>query len=116
LVYYVMLLSIAPNAPLWWAGFGDAVLAMGVAVPSAPAALGVFEGSLAGALSLVGVSFSLALGYAILMHFIQFVITGILGLWGLARDGRSFSSLFRDLQRPLQPEVGPAGEDLQVES
>ncbi len=112
LVYYVMLLSIAPHAPLWWAAFGDAVLAMGVAVPSAPAALGVFEGSLAGALSLVqgGPSFSLALGYAILMHFIQFVITGVLGLWGLARDGRSFSSIFRDLQRPLTPEVKPAEE------
>jgi uncharacterized protein (TIRG00374 family) len=106
-VYYVMLLSIAPGAPFWWAAFGDGVLAMGVAVPSAPAALGVFEGSLAGALSLLGVPFSLALGYAILMHFIQFMINGVLGLWGLARDGRSVSSVFRDLQRPISIEDAP---------
>jgi len=100
-VYYIMLLPIAPGAPMWWAAFGDGVLAMGVAVPSAPAALGVFEGSLAGALSLVGVPFSLALGYAILMHFTQFVITGALGLWGLAREGRTLSSMVSELRRPM---------------
>lgn len=110
-VYYVMLLPIAPGAQVWWAAFADGVLAMGVAVPSAPAALGVFEGALAGALSMVGVSFSLALGYAILMHFIQFVITGVLGVWGLAREGRSFSSLLSELRRPIPHDSFEKKED-----
>jgi hypothetical protein len=53
LTYYIMILNIAPQAPLWWAAFVDGVLALGVAIPSAPAALGVFEAAMVGSLSLL---------------------------------------------------------------
>lgn len=96
--HFVMLRSIAPEAPFWWAAFADGVLAMGVAVPSAPAALGVFEASLAGALSLLGISFNVAIAYAIVMHFLQFLPTGIFGLWGLVQERRSLSGLFAQIQ------------------
>lgn len=96
LVYYVMLLPIAPQAPLWWAAFADAILALGAAIPSAPASLGVYEASMVAALSILGVAYSPALGYAVLMHFIQFATTAVLGFWGLARERRSLSSLFRE--------------------
>jgi hypothetical protein len=98
LIYYVMLLPIAPQAKYWWSMFIDSVLALGIAVPSAPAALGVFEAALVGALTLLGVNASAALAYAIAMHFLQFVVTGIFGFWGLIRDGRSLSTLFQDVQ------------------
>lgn len=98
LIYYVMLLPVVPQAPLWWAAFADSILALGVAIPSAPAALGVYEASMVAALSILGVSYSLALGYAILMHFMQFAATAVLGFWGLARERRSLASLFNEVR------------------
>jgi uncharacterized protein (TIRG00374 family) len=107
LLYYVMLVPIAPHAPIWWAAFGDAVLAMGIAIPSAPSGLGVFEAALVGALVLLGVSPSAALAYAIMMHFLQFVQTGIIGFYGLTQEGRSLSSLLSDIKIKRQQEPTP---------
>ncbi|MBI9045381.1 MAG: flippase-like domain-containing protein [Anaerolineaceae bacterium] len=97
-LYYEMLLPIAPEAPFWWGVFTDAVLALGIAVPSAPAALGVFEASIVGGLSLLGVSRSAALAYALLMHILQFVVTGILGFIGLAQEKKSLGNLFEEIR------------------
>ena len=100
LVYYVGLLSISPGAPLWWAAFVDGVLAMGVAIPSAPAALGVFEAALVGAIAILDAAdHTSALAFAILMHFLQFAITGIFGGIGLIKEGRSLTKLFAEIQR-----------------
>ncbi len=96
LIYYVMLLIIAPNAPVWWAAFVDSVLAMGIALPSAPSGIGLFEGSIVAALTVLGASAG-ALGYALLMHIFQFILTGILGLWGLLLQGSSLSNLFSEI-------------------
>lgn len=96
--YYIVLLSINPSAPFWWGMLVDSVLAMGIAIPSAPAAIGVFEASLVGALSLVGIDATVSLAYAVVMHFIQFAVTGILGMIGLMREGRSLGSVFNAAQ------------------
>ena len=97
-VYYVMLITIAPAAPFWWAIFADSILALGVAIPSAPAGLGVYEGAMVLALTILGIAQPVALAYAIIMHFLQFIITGVLGFWGLLREQRSFRTLFSDIQ------------------
>ncbi len=96
--YYVFLLPINPQAPFWWGMFTDAVLAMGIAIPSAPAALGTFEASIVGALSILGIDQTAALAYAITLHFIQFVVTGILGLTALVRQGKSVGTFLKDIQ------------------
>jgi glycosyltransferase 2 family protein len=96
-VYWIMLLTIAPEAPFWWAAFVNAVLAMGVAIPSAPSALGVFEASIVAALTILGVTEG-ALGYAILMHIFQFGLTGVFGFWALLQEGRSLSTIFGEIQ------------------
>ena len=97
LIYYVMLIAIAPGAPFWWAIFMDAVLALGMAIPSAPAGLGVYEASVVAALSVLGISTSTALAFAIVMHFLQFANTAIFGFWGLALEGKSLSSLWSEI-------------------
>ena len=94
-----MLLSIAPDAPLWWGVFADSVLAMGIAIPSAPAALGVFEAAIVGGLRILGVDYSSALAYGIVMHFLQFSITGILGFYSLTKERHSLGSLFAEVRR-----------------
>jgi len=98
-VYYVVLLSINPDAPLWWGVFVDSFLALGAAVPSAPAGLGVYEAALVGALSFFGIEMSVGLSYALAMHLLQFVVTGVFGLIGLINQRQSFSELLDELQR-----------------
>jgi uncharacterized protein (TIRG00374 family) len=98
ILYWVMLFSIRSAVPFWWGVFADSILAMGIALPSAPAALGVFEASLVGGLGLLNVSYSDALAYAILMHFLQFAITGILGFYSLTRERHSIGALFNEVR------------------
>jgi len=103
--YFTIMLAIAPNAHYWWGIFTDAVLALGIAIPSAPAALGTFEAAIVGALTILGINETLGLGYAITLHFIQFVVTGVLGMIGLLRQGRSLGALFKDLRNRDEEEV-----------
>jgi glycosyltransferase 2 family protein len=93
LLYFVVLKAIAPDAPFWWGAFINGLLALGAAVPSAPAGLGVYEASLVGALSILKVDQSLALAYAISMHLIQILITGILGVIGFMRTKITINDL-----------------------
>ena len=52
--YWVLLRGFVPDAPFWWALFVIGLASFGVALPSAPAALGVFEGAIVAALVLLG--------------------------------------------------------------
>jgi len=96
--YYIFILAIDTQAPFWWGGFTNGALALGIAIPSAPAAIGTFEAAIVGALTVLGIDETHALAYAITVHFIQFVVTGILGVTGLLRQGRSIGNIFRDLR------------------
>lgn len=96
-MYYYTVTQLVPTAPLWWGLFIAGLLALGVAIPSAPAALGVYEGSLVGGLALLGIPSGSALAYAVILHLVQIVVTAIFGLWGLIREGQNLSSLFSSL-------------------
>lgn len=104
--YYVVTLSFVPNAPLWWGAFLVAMLGLGIAVPAAPGALGVFEAALVGALVLLGIPASQALAYAVIMHALQYAITGVLGGIGLMNEKLSISALMAQL-RPGNPPGQP---------
>jgi hypothetical protein len=97
--YYVLLVSLVPEAKFWWSVFADSLLALGVAVPSAPSGLGVFEVVLSWGLIQLGASKDQAIAYAILMHLVQFSSTSILGLIGLLFTGRSITNLFSELRK-----------------
>ncbi|MEM5773791.1 MAG: lysylphosphatidylglycerol synthase transmembrane domain-containing protein, partial [Anaerolineaceae bacterium] len=105
-MYYLMMLAIITSPPLWWGVFVNSVLAMGIALPSAPAALGVFEASVVAALKVLGVDYSHALAYAIVMHFLQIGITGIFGVYGLVKEKQSLQGLFK-----LSTRFGRKAED-----
>jgi uncharacterized protein (TIRG00374 family) len=61
------------------------VLQMGVAVPSVPGRIGVFEGLCLVTLALFGVEANLALGYGVVLHAVVLLPPVILGLWWLLR-------------------------------
>jgi glycosyltransferase 2 family protein len=98
IVYDVMVWQVIPDAPIWSGAFVGSVLALGVAIPSAPAALGVYEATMVAAVVVLGGDESSALAVALIMHVLQFISCGIFGIWGLAREGQSLSSLYSRLQ------------------
>jgi len=110
--YSVLLYLLVDNPKIWWGAFTNTILALGVAIPSAPAGLGIFESSIVAALNLFKVNQETALAYALLMHIAQFLITAGIGFFALMKDGYSIRGLFTNLleQKELQHEVELSGE------
>lgn len=104
--YYVILLAFFPHARPLWAIFCLAVGALGLALPSSPGGLGVFEGAVMGSLAVFGLAEGSALAYAFTLHFWNFAITGLLGSYALARDGESILHLYDRVRRLRTPEEG----------
>ena len=106
----VLSLPIHVAASMWVVGFFTLVITgLGAAVPSAPASAGVFELSVVAALSVFGVTSSLALSYALVYHLVFFGLTSLLGAVALAREGESLTHLARAAQALLGGEASPAG-------
>lgn len=97
LQYYLMLLAFFPSARPLWAFFALGSAALGIAAPSSPGSLGVFEAVLVGALAAFGVEASGGAAFALAMHFTMYVTTGIFGVYALVVDGLSLSGLYREL-------------------
>lgn len=96
--YLILLLAFFPSARLLWATFSLGVVSLGIAAPSFPGAVGVMELSLVGALSLFDLDASVALAFAITAHLFNYLVTGVLGAYALARDGETLLSLFERLR------------------
>ena len=92
-ITYVLLVSFIGVKPIWWAVFIQSVLAFGIALPSAPAGLGVYEGTLVAALAVFDVQKEIALSYAIIMHVVQLLTIAVLGTISLTVQGNSLRSL-----------------------
>ncbi len=102
--YYVLMRSFFPDqnnggpATWLWAAFSIAVASLGVALPSSPAYIGVFEAALVLALGRgFGANESTVLAYAIVAHVLYFVITGIIGVIGFWQQGESLGEVFKKL-------------------
>lgn len=93
--YFVLLKVMIPQAEWWWGLFVLGAAAAGVAVPSAPSAVGIYEGAIVGALVLLGAGAGgAALAYAVLLHLTHFALTCTIGFIGLAVDGFSLGKLY----------------------
>ncbi len=84
--FWLVLRAFVPEAPPEWAAFGIGVLAFGIALPSSPGAIGVYEAALVGALALCGVASADALAFAVASHALSFSITSVCGLVALIRQ------------------------------
>jgi uncharacterized membrane protein YbhN (UPF0104 family) len=79
--------------------FALGVGALGIAAPSSPGAIGVFEAVLVGALVVFGLDASPATAFALSVHFSAYIVTGLIGGYGLYKDGESLSGLYTRLGR-----------------
>ena len=91
-------ISFGLDLELWAVGFILGVVSLGIAVPSAPAGLGVYEVAMVGAFSLLGLPTSAGLAIAFISHFIGITFTGIIGMYGIIRDGESITGLYQRLR------------------
>jgi len=106
--YFVLLRAFVPEAQPWWMVFTLGVVSLGAALPSAPAALGVFEGSIVAALALLGVDAGTALAFAVTWHAFHVGVSLVIGLYGFAEEGQSLMGTYRRLARgrSKMPEEG----------
>jgi uncharacterized protein (TIRG00374 family) len=91
---FLLLRAFVPSAHFLWAVFGQGIVALGVAVPSSPAYVGVLEVAWVSALSLVGVPPAAALAYAFASHLLNLAVTGLIGGYALLKEGLSLSRLY----------------------
>lgn len=73
------------NVPLEGALLLQGVIGFGVALPSTPGFVGVFEAATLVTLRVYGIESSLAVSYALTYHVTTFIPITVLGLWSLAR-------------------------------
>ena len=101
-ITYLLLYGFIGAFPLWWAIFIQSVLAFGIALPSAPAGLGVYEGTLVAALAVFQIDNEVALSFAIIMHVIQLITIAILGIGSLVNQGNSLRTLVDSVLQRLR--------------
>jgi glycosyltransferase 2 family protein len=104
--YYLFMRAFIPDALPLWVGFTLSATALGIAAPSSPGAVGVYELVVVGALSLFGVPAATALAFALTAHLSQYLLVGVLGTIGLARDGESLIGLYGRVRRVSQSADG----------
>jgi uncharacterized protein (TIRG00374 family) len=99
LQYYILLKAFFPQAEPLWALFVLGAAAMGLAAPSSPGSVGVLEGIMIGALAVFGVDESAAFAFALAAHLMNYLSTGIIGIYGLSREGETLAGLYRRVRR-----------------
>lgn len=102
LQYTLLMLAFFPQAKLLWAAFSLGVISLGIAAPSSPGALGILELTMVGALSLFGLDASTSLALAVTAHLTNYLLTGAIGTYALARDGQSLAGLFQRTRQVSQ--------------
>lgn len=95
--YWAILWAFLDHPPLVQGSFLTCAVGLGMAVPAAPGAMGVFESVARYALELpFGVPEERAIAIAIASHAFQYVLSNLMGLIGLAQLGLSLGQLRAD--------------------
>jgi glycosyltransferase 2 family protein len=95
--YYLIIRAFFPEAQLTWAMFGLGAAAFGGAIPSAPGAVGTFEGAIVFALTRFVPDESTALAAALAMRLYNYINSGVIGGIGLLREGETLSGVYKQL-------------------
>jgi uncharacterized protein (TIRG00374 family) len=91
--YWVVLRGFFPDASVYWGLLSLVGGLIGVALPSTPSSLGVFEVSVTSVLALGRLEPSSALAYALAIHMLNIAALSALGVLGLLVEGLSLGSI-----------------------
>jgi len=103
--FWLAFRAVGLNASFGTALFLQGVVALGVAVPSAPGFFGVFEAAAIVGFSVYGVPRDVAVTWAIGYHIVSFIPITLIGLWYFARLGLHM----RDVRSAEGGELSAAG-------
>ncbi len=109
---WLLLFSFLPSPTLPMGFFVLVISGLGVALPAAPASMGVYEASVVLALSAFRVEGSTAFTYAVACHGLYFGTTSLLGALALGREGETLTHLAqaaRALMNGAEREAVPVG-------
>ena len=95
--YYLMVIAFFPEAQPIWAIFGLGMAAFGGAVPSAPGAVGTFEGAVVFALTRFTTDESTAFAAALTMRIYNYLNSTVIGVLGLLSEGQTLSGVYQQL-------------------
>jgi uncharacterized protein (TIRG00374 family) len=94
---WLLISALVPGAPVWWAALGLGAANIFGAIPSVMGSLGTYELGGTGALSLVGMPEEAALAYLLITHVIHMVVSTLVGIYALSREGETISQLYSDI-------------------
>lgn len=94
---FALLRGFLPTAPLLYSTFALGASSFAGAIPSAPSALGVYEGAVVASLAILSVDSGIALAFAVLHHIAHITYSGIVGLYGFSKGEISVMDLYEKL-------------------
>lgn len=94
-----------PQLPFWAGLFTQGIGALGGAIPSAPAGIGVVEGAYVVAMGFFGIDQSSSLAFGLVMHAVAIVTPIVWGLIGFSAQGLKLTEVFSNtMNRDLSKE------------
>jgi uncharacterized membrane protein YbhN (UPF0104 family) len=103
--YWLVLNAVVPHASLLWAYFMLTVTLLGIAVPSSPGFIGVFEAAGVLALSVFDVPRGDALAASLLIHGIVYILGSVLGAIAMTREGETLMGIYRQIRTRFAAET-----------
>ncbi len=97
--FWIAFRAVGIDAPFSAALFLQSLLAMAVALPSAPGFFGVFEAATKVALGVYLIDDTLAVSYALGYHVLAFIPVTLMGFWYLSRMGLHLKDVKNDAAR-----------------
>lgn len=111
LAFWLGFRALGIDAPFTAACFVQGIIALGVAVPSSPGFVGVFETMAKLSLTVYGVSEAQAVAWAVGFHVLSFIPITVIGAWYFLRLGLHLGDVEAasdaEAQRPAQLERAP---------
>ncbi|MCX6078858.1 MAG: lysylphosphatidylglycerol synthase transmembrane domain-containing protein [Chloroflexi bacterium] len=97
--YFLITRAFFPQATIIWGMFVLGAAAFGGAIPSLPGGVGTLEGAMAGAVTLLSGNQSTALAVALTSRVLNYLYSGVFGLYGLSREGQTISGIYQQLMK-----------------
>lgn len=104
--YWIVLRGFFPDASVYWGLLSLIGGLIGVALPSSPSSLGVFEGAVTVVLTMGGMEPDAVIAYAIAIHMLNILTLSALGVLGLLVERRSLGSIVTAARTAGEPDAG----------
>ncbi len=105
-VYWIVLRGFFPDASVYWGLLSLVGGLIGVALPSSPSSLGVFEGTVTVVLTMSGMARDTVIAYAIAIHMLNIAALSTLGILGLLVQRESLGSILAAAKSTREPVAG----------